>query len=167
MATTATRLTPPLVAIACAVTVPITAVTGMTTEASPNWIGDQPRTSWAYWVRMNGTPKAIVPSAKSTRLPPTSDRDRNTPSGASGATERDSMRDEDRGQDGRQRQQAQRLAVAPAGVRGLDDRVDQRHQRGRDRHRAGDVEAPLPGRPAALAQEHRAEGGHRRRPRAR
>ena len=91
MATTATRLTPPLVAIACAVTVPITAVTGMTTEASPNWIGDQPRTSWAYWVRMNGTPKPIVPSAKSTRLPPTSDRDRNTPSGASGATERDSM----------------------------------------------------------------------------
>ena len=72
-------------------TVPITAVTGITTEASPNWIGDQPRTSCAYCVRMNGTPNAIVPSAKSTRLPPTSDRDRNTPSGASGAAERDSM----------------------------------------------------------------------------
>jgi hypothetical protein len=80
-----------LVAIACAVTVPITAVTGMTTEASPNWIGDQPSTSWAYWVRMNGTPKPVVPSANSTRLPPTSDRERNTPSGASGATERFSM----------------------------------------------------------------------------
>ena len=55
----------------------------------------------------------------------------------------------------------ERLAVGPAGIRGLDDRVDQRHQRGRDRHRAGDVEAPLPGRRAALAQEHRAERGHR------
>ena len=51
--------------------------------------------------------------------------------------------------------------VAPAGLRRLDDRVDQRHQRGRDRHRAGDVEAPLPGRRAALAQEHRAQRGHR------
>ena len=91
MPATATRRTPPRVAIACAVKVPATAASGMTTEASPNWIGDQPRTSWAYWVRMNGTPKAIVPSAKSTRLPPTSDRDRNTPSGASGAAERDSM----------------------------------------------------------------------------
>ena len=91
MATTATGRTPTLVATACAATVPITAVTGMTTEASPNWIGDQSRTSWAYWVRMNGTPNPVVPSAKSTRLPPTSDRDRNTPSGASGATERDSM----------------------------------------------------------------------------
>ena len=78
-------------ATACAVTVPITAVTGMTSDASPNWIGDQPRTSCAYWVRMNGTPNPVVPSAKSTRLPPTSERDRNTPSGASGATERDSM----------------------------------------------------------------------------
>ena len=78
-------------ATACAVKVPTTAVSGMTTDASPNWIGDQPSTSWAYCVRMNGTPNAIVPSANSTRLPPTSGRDRNTPSGASGATERDSM----------------------------------------------------------------------------
>ena len=62
----------------------------MTTDASPKWIGDQPRTSWAYWVRMNGTPKAVVPSAKSTRLPPTSARDRNIRSGASGAADRDS-----------------------------------------------------------------------------
>jgi hypothetical protein len=63
----------------------------MTSEASPNWTGDQPRTSWAYWVRMNGTPKAAVPSKKSTTFPPTSARERNTRSGASGATERDSM----------------------------------------------------------------------------
>ena len=70
---------------------PITAVSGITAEASPNWIGDQPSTCWAYWVRMNGTPNAIVPSANSTRLPPTSDRDRNTRSGASGAAERASM----------------------------------------------------------------------------
>ena len=116
MATTATRLTPPLVAIACAVEVPTTAVTGMTTEASPNWIGDQPRTSWAYWVRMNGTPKRHRPEreehevAAHQRPRPEHPQRRQR----SGGARLDA--DEDRGQDGRQRQQAQRLAVAPAGL---------------------------------------------------
>ena len=32
--------TPPLVAIACPAIEPIAAVTGMTTEASPNWSGE-------------------------------------------------------------------------------------------------------------------------------
>ena len=48
-------------------------------------------TPCAYWVSMNGIPKASMPSANSTRLPPTSARERNTRSGASGAAERASI----------------------------------------------------------------------------
>ena len=92
---------------------------------------------------MNGIPKASMPSANSTRLPPTSARERNTRSGASGAAERASIADEQRDQRGREREQAERLAVGPAGVGRLDDGVDERDERGRDRHRAGDVE-PAP-----------------------
>ena len=40
---------------------------------------------------MNGIPKASMPSASSTRLPPTSARERNIRSGASGAAERASI----------------------------------------------------------------------------
>ena len=132
----------------------------MTTEASPKWIGDQPRTSWAYWVRMNGTPNPKVPREKSTRLPPTSARERNTPSGASGAGERDSMPTKTAVRAPASGEEAERLRAAPAGLGSLDDRVDQRDERGGDRHRARGVEAPLPAARAALGQQDRAQGGH-------
>ena len=138
--------------------VPITAVTGMTSDASPNWIGDQPRTSCAYWVRMNGTPNPC--RAEREEVAPDQ---RARPEHAQRRQRSDRARldaDEHRGQDRGEREQAQRPAVGPTGLWRLDDRVDERHEGDRDRRRAGDVEAPPPHCRAALAQEHQAQGGH-------
>ena len=56
----------------------------------------------------------------------------------------------------RQRDQAERLRRAPAGVVGVDERVDQQRQAGRHRDGAGDVEVAR-ALVAALGQQARGE----------
>ena len=106
-----------------------------------------------------------MPSANSTRLPPTSARERNTRSGASGAAERASIATNSAISTA---ESASRPSVWPSaqpGSRGLDDGVDERHQRGRDRDRARDVEPAPVLAVAALAQQPRAQRDHGERDR--
>ena len=67
--------------------------------------------------------------------------------------------DDDEGGEERERQRAEddRLRRAPAGVVGVDERVDEQRQTGRDRHGAADVEGALGGLVVALGQQARGE----------
>ena len=86
-------------------------------------------------MRMNGIPKASMPSASMTRLPPTSARERNRRSGASGADERASIQANSASRAAESTSRASGRRPTDAGR--FDDGVHERDERGRDRHGAG------------------------------